>query len=204
MATASFANANTFDIVDPQNLPEKDKEVLIQHLIFSSNIKRLWKCGDAILEGIFNRKRKKRRLLHDKLLRKIVRVVRRFAKYEVLRSCLEGVLFDEIEHLEEDGEFSIGEDPLTLTQIYFCTNAWDNAKYEKEIVFDIGDEITSMDYMKIMFFLNLIENVTDEINQYVKRSPSKWKYKAMKALLHVKQNHKNVVNLVLNPDGRLW
>ena len=200
MAIAPFANASCFDIVDPPNLPEKEKEILIRHLIFSANLKRLWKCGDAILEGIFNRKRRRRRLLHDKLLRKVVRVIRRFAKYEVLRSCLEGLIFDEIEHLEDGDVFYVEDEPLTLTQIYFCTSAWDTTKYDKEIVFDTCDEITSQDYLKLLYFFNMVEETIMEIKVYMKTTNSKWKYRVYRYLRMIKQNHKLIMALILTPS----
>ena len=58
MANAFFAELNNID-VKASTLSDKEKDCIVQHLIFSSNIKYLWKYGDAIIEGIFNCKRRR-------------------------------------------------------------------------------------------------------------------------------------------------
>lgn len=172
MAIAFFAELNNVD-VDAPTLSEKEKDYIIQHLIFSSNIKYLWKYGDAIIEGIFNCKRKRNRLLFDKLLKRISRLVRKLGKYEVLRSCLEGLLFDQIENLKEHDTFEIKKlgldgNQFLLTQIYFSAHTWDSTlHYQKYIDFDKCDEVTTFDYMKILHFSFKLESVIQGLQHYV-------------------------------------
>lgn len=194
MANAFFAELNGVDVCDSLILTDKEKECIVQHLIFSSNIKHLWKYGDAILEGIFNCKRKRKRLLYDKVLRRIVRTVRKLAKYEITRSCLEGLLFDQIKHIDDTFGFtSIGVEgtPFMLTHIYFSTNTWDHKmKYEKEIEFDRCDDVTTMDYLKIFHFLFTLENVLNDITKYITTlEDTKWQQRVMRSLWTIKKNH---------------
>ena len=191
MAIAFFAELNNVDICECPLLLENEKETIIQHLIFSSNIKYLWKKGDAIIEAIFNRKRKRRRLLYDKTIRRIVRLIRRLAKYEVLRSCLEGLLFDEIEN--EDNFIIKGlnnSEIMSLTQIYFATNIWDQSIYDyKELEFEDSENVTSLDYLKILHFFNEIEMVLNQIVEYAslhKERASRWRQRVMRAVKHAR------------------
>ena len=196
MAIAFFAELNNIDICECPLLLESEKESIIQHLIFSSHIKHLWKKGDAIIEAIFNRKRKRRRLLYDKTIRRIVRLIRRLAKYEVLRSCLEGLLFDEIEN--EDNfvvkGLTFNTEIMSLTQIYFATNIWDQSTYNyKELEFDDSENVTPLDYLKILHFFNEIEIVLNQIAEYAslhKERASRWRQRVMRAVKHARPNLK--------------
>jgi len=189
-------NVMEIDIINT-NVSE---EVLFQHLQFSSQIKSIWKQGDAIVEGIYNRKRRRRRLLHDKILRKVVRTIRRFARYEVLRSCLEGLLFDQVENVHENETFSLKKsDQLTLTQVYFATSAWDLYNYQTEIDFDIGEHITSTDYMKLIYYFNSIEKLLEKVDVYVQVHASKKLQDHTGEVLHnIRRTEKHTMAVLLN------
>jgi hypothetical protein len=94
-----LANVHDYTIVSPPDLPWDERDALSQHLVFSMYVKQLYKLGTAVVEGIYARKRNERRLLTNKMLRFIVRTIRRFARFEVLRSSLEGLLFEQVAYL---------------------------------------------------------------------------------------------------------
>lgn len=206
MANAFFAELNNVD-VDAPTLSDKEKDCIIQHLIFSSNIKYLWKYGDAIIEGIFNSKRKRSRLLFDRLLKRISRMTRRLGRYEILRSCLEGLLFDQIDNLSEHDHFEIkalegveGAD-FMLTQVYFSTHTWDSVcAYQRHLEFDNCEEITTFDYMKILHFAFKIEHVIEHVTNYVKTHALEdhpmWSKRVLRCLHTIKKKHQLIMKLL--------
>ena len=199
---ADGASVQSYIDIKSDTLSDDEKEIIIQHLILSNNIKHLWKHGDAIIEGIFNRKRKKKRILYEKALRRTVRCIRRLAKYEVLRSCLEGLLFDQLVH-EDDDMFTITFDEnivdnMSLTHVYFSTNTWDQTKYKKEVEFDSCDEVTQDDCNKLQDYVYELEVLISIVQNYVRKLLiGRWRHRVMRALMLLKKNHK-LMNSILN------
>ena len=199
MANAFFAELNNID-VKASTLSDKEKDCIVQHLIFSSNIKYLWKYGDAIIEGIFNCKRRRNRLLTDKLLKRISRLTRRLGRYEILRSCLEGLLFDQIEENENFELLAEGRSYM-LTEVYFSTHTWDSVfTYPRHLEFDNCEEITTFDYMKILNFAFKIEHVIDNITEYITTKSIEdhpiWSKRILRCLRIIKKKHKLINNLL--------
>lgn len=192
-----------FDILYPDTLQISEKECLIQHLIFSSQLKNLWQYGNSIIYECFNKKRKRKRVLYNKFLRHVIRLIRYFAKYEILRSSLECILFDqvEVEYFLLDGI----EKNISMTEIYFSTSSWDiNESSRTEQITQTTQttqtnqttthiDSTHIDVMKIIYYLFMIENVITNIYNYIVKKEnninSKWKQRVIKQL---RQIHKKL------------
>jgi hypothetical protein len=207
-------NEHDFDIVCPHELPHHEREFLIQHLIYSLYIKELTKKGDAILESIWNRKRSRKRLLHDKVLRYVVRTIRRFGKYETLRSCLEGLLFDQVQYLDRpyDIPFNLRgiEDDISLTQVYFNTAAWADRKCgHEQLGFEMehGEHVTHSDIAQLLLFFSMLEYMIKEIRAYLvehtrgtwtaKPTTCKWRYRAMKYIHTIQRGQRRVTTALI-------
>lgn len=196
MANALYADAKPFlfDVIEPNHMLDVEKEILITHIQFSYKIKLLCKYGDYIIEGIYNKKRNKKRCLTNKKLRKLVRVIRKMAKYEMIRSYLEGLLFDQVESIGE-GFFIMTNcsEPLSLTHVYFGTYIWINNKYDT-FVFDNCEEITSLDYLKILYYINYAIELFTDIKKFVKtrKDISCWKKHILR---NVKIVHKHLKSI---------
>jgi len=204
---AVCANELDFEVKEPPELPWDERDHLVVHLQYSIYLKELWKRGDAIIEGIYNRKRGRKRLLRDWTLRTVVRTIRRFSRYDNLRSTLEGILFEQVPYLASifAGTFdikSIKDVHLTLTQVYFNTNVWDPFKYEKEVDFDMCEELTRDDIGKILFFFGVIMCTISEIREFVRKhvpesGTLKWKHRALRHMSSILKKQRNVMSILL-------
>lgn len=188
----SIINIHDFSITSPPELPWEESDALVQHLVFSMYIKHVWKLGESIIEGIYTRKRNSKRLLTNKSLRLVVRVIRRFARFEILRSSLEGLLFEQVSFLNSPVEipFQIKgkEADIKLTQVYFSTNIWEPYKYDKEIVFDKQQDLTNTDITHILLYLGLLDYMIKEIRLYLIRVRGNvWKQRAIRYLNYVQK-----------------
>jgi hypothetical protein len=207
--SAISADEHVFDVVTPQELPHTEREFLVQHLVYSLYIKELTKKGDAILESIWNRKRSRKRLLHDKVLRYVVRTIRRFGKYETLRSCLEGLLFDQVGYLDRPHEIpftlkGIDED-ISLTQVYFNTVVWAGATMKcqtAEFELDQGEAVTHSDIAHILLFFGMLDYMVKEIRFYLvehtrgtwtaKPTTCKWRHRALRNIHTIQRGYMRV------------
>ena len=211
-ATAICANEHDFDVKDPPELPFDERDFLTQHLQYSLYLKELWKRGDAIIEGIFNRKRGRKRLLRDRTLRMVVRTIRRFARYDTLRSTLEGLLFEQVPFLglaHPELTFtikSIKNVDLSLTQVYFNTNVWDPFQYEREVAFDMCEELTHSDIAKILFFFGVVMCTVSEMREFLLTNVRchssisgafKWKQRALKNMSSILKKQRMVTSLLI-------
>lgn len=199
MANALYADAKPliFDVIEPDHMPDLEKDILITHINISYKIKLLSKYGDYIIEGIYNRKRNQKRCLTNKKLRKLVRVIRKLAKYEMIRSFMEGLLFDQIESIG-DGTFLLNHcsEPLNLTHVYFGTYLWINNKHDN-FIFDNCEEVTSLDYLKILFYINYAIDLFTEIKKFVKKDASCWKKNILRNIKLVQKHLKNIQDIFL-------
>ena len=208
MSLTINASENDFSIISPPDLPWYERNSLVQHLVFSMYVKEVWKRGEAIIEGIYARKRNKKRLLLNKILRLVVRTVRRFARLENLRSSLEGLLFAQVAFLNVPTEipFMIKgvDDELNLTQVYFNTNQWENEMYtyDKEIEFDKQEEISEKDIALLLVYFGLIEYMIKEMRAYLLKHVKghnfwKWKQRTMRLLSSLQKSQRYVTATLL-------
>jgi len=200
------ANEHDFNIISPPELPWYDRDALVQHLVFSMYVKEVWKRGEAVIEGIYARKRNKKRLLLNKMLRLVVRTIRRFARFEMLRSSLEGLLFVQVAYLNTPNEIpfmikGVGAD-LTLTQVYFNTNQWEIYTYDKEVEFDKEEEVTEKDVAHLLVYFGLLEYMIKEVRSYLLKhvrghSFWKWKQRALRHMSSVQKSQRYVTATLL-------
>ena len=140
--------------------------------------------------------------MRNPLLRRLARIIRKLAKYELLRSCLEGLLFDQVcNHDEPFGLKGIDEkNVFLLTHIYFSTHTWDRKiKYSKEIEFDKCDNVTTLDYMKILHYIECVNDVMYDITKYVKELDEvevKWKKRIIRSAQVIKKTQQSIVPLL--------
>ena len=201
-----IANEHDFNIISPPELPWYDRDSLVQHLVFSMYIKEVWKRGEAVIEGIYARKRNKKRLLLNKMLRLVVRTIRRFARFEMLRSSLEGLLFVQVAYLNSPNELpfmikGVGSD-LTLPQVYFNTNQWEIYKYDKEVEFDKEEKVTETDVAHLLVYFGLLEYMIKEVRSYLLKhvrghSYWKWKQRALRHMSSVQKSQRYVTATLL-------
>ncbi len=160
-------------ITHPMELPEEQKCFLMQHLEFSSALKDLWHQGDTIVEGIYNRKRclkSNRRVIRDAFVRQIIRAIRRFQKYEMLRSSLEGLLFEQVPYLNEPHEIKFVIDhksELKMTHVYFSKFCWELNDYERTHFIDKGEELTEADIAFILCFFKTQSDILLDLRTFV-------------------------------------
>lgn len=200
-----------YNVVQPIDLPVSQREFLMQHLHFSSALKEMCCTGEAIIEGILNRKRPKdakHRVIRDKFLRHITSSLRRYIKHELLRSSLEGLMFEQVPFLNEPDEVRFMIDgvptPLLMTHVYFSRQLWEFCTYDKELVLDTTEDLTEGDIMLILSFFNnheallcTIKKFTDE---YTGQDRLKWKERLRRNIrsilriqLHIK---KELINML--------
>jgi hypothetical protein len=169
-------------------------------------IKALWKRGDAVIEGIYSRKRNKKRLLVNKMLRLVVRTIRRFAKFEQLRSSMEGLLFDQVSFLNEPHEIPFmlkgNTLDLNLTQVYFNTNCWEFYKYDKEISFDHQEDISEKDVTQLLVYFGMLDYMIREVRSYLVKNVRghnfwKWKQRALRYMSSVQKSQRYVTATLL-------
>jgi hypothetical protein len=169
-------------------------------------VKEVWKRGEAIIEGIYAKKRNKKRLLLNKVLRLVVRTIRRFARFEGLRSSLEGLLFSQVAYLNVPTEIPFMlkgvDNELNLTQVYFNTNQWDMYTYEKEIEFDKQEEISEKDIALLLIYFGLLEYMIKEMRAYLLKHVRghnfwRWKQRTMRMLSSVQKSQRYVTATLL-------
>lgn len=192
-----------FKVVQPAEMPVQEKLYMEQHLSFSAELNEMWHRGDAMVEGIFNRKRclqSKRRVINDPFLRRIISVIRKFRKYEALRSSMEGLLFEQVPYLNEPCEmkFKITGNPnyLKMTHVYFSCSFWEFNQYEKESFIDKGEELTEGDLAFITAYFRKIAAVMDEItvfvNAYRGRDRLGWRICLMRSVQSIKRAQQKI------------
>ena len=193
------ANEYDFNIISPPELPWDERDSLVQHLLFSMYIKAIWKRGDAIIEGIYSRKRNRKRLLVNKMLRLVVRTIRRFAKFEALRSSMEGLLFEQVSFLNTPDEmpFMIKGNAmdLNLTHVYFNTNIWEIYKYEKVIDFDRKEEVSKKDVDHLLTYFGMVDYMIKELKTYLLKNIRGhnffvWKQRALRFMSSVQKSQR--------------
>lgn len=195
--TTVLANIHDFTIVSPPDLPWDERDSLSQHLVFSMYVKQLYKFGSSVIEGIYARKRNDRRLLTNKMLRFIVRTIRRFARFEVLRSSLEGLLFEQVAYLNVPFEIPFMlkgiENEINLTCVYFNTAAWEIAMDEGELDFSKSEEISDKDIAHLLVYFGMLDYMIKEIRAYLLKSVRghnfwKWKQRALRYMNSVQKS----------------
>jgi hypothetical protein len=185
-------------VVYPEEMPVQEREYLERHLYYSSALKEMWCRGDAILEGIYNRKRSlthKRRVIKDAFIRRIIYAIRRFMKYELLRSSLEGLMFEQVTFLNEPHErrFRIEgvSNELKMTHVYFSRQFWDFNTFEKESILDKGEELTEDDIAFIMCYFMKQDELLEEIRQFTMRYTGQdrlgWKARIMRNIRNIRR-----------------
>lgn len=205
------ANAHDFRIISPPELPWDEQDSLVQHLVFSMYMKELWKRGENVIEGLYARKRNERRLLTNRMLRSIVRTIRRFARFETLRSSMEGLLFEQVAFLNTPHEIPFmlkGNDiELKLTQVYFNTNPWDIYKDKsnraKDIEFDLGTDVTEKDIAHLLLYFSMLDYMLREVRAYLLKNVRghnfwKWKQRALRTLNALQKSVRFVTGTLLD------
>ena len=184
----------TFDVVKPHGLPEDQKQYLVKHLKLSSALKEMWLKGEAIIEAIYNRKRTSRRkVIKDEFLRKLIRGIRRYMKYELLRSSLEGLMFEQVTYLNEPDEikFTLADIPsdLSMTHVYFSRNFWEFETYDKEALLDNCESLTEGDITIILSYMitheKLLEDISKFTLEYDGQDRLKWKQRIFKNIRYI-------------------
>jgi hypothetical protein len=193
------ANEYDFNIISPPELPWDEHDSLVQHLVFSMYIKALWKRGDAVIEGIYSKKKNKKRLLVNKMLRLVVRTIRRFAKFEILRSSMEGLLFEQVSYLNVPNEVPFmlkgNASDLNLTQVYFNTNIWEIYKYTKDIPFDRQEDVSEQDVAHLLVYFGMLDYMIKEVRSYLLKNVRghnfwKWKQRALRYMSSVQKSQR--------------
>ena len=199
MSTHILANLHDFRIISPQDLPWDERDSLSQHLVFSMYVKQLHKLGSSVIEGIYAQKKNDRRMLTNKMLRFIVRTIRRFARFEVLRSSLEGLLFEQVAYLNVPFEipFMIKgvDNEINLTHVYFNTSHWETPNQSKDIDldFDRSENITDKDVAHMLVYFGMLDYMVKEIRAYLLKNVRghnfwKWKQRALRYMNSVQKS----------------
>ncbi len=192
-----LANVHDYTIVSPPDLPWDERDALSQHLVFSMYVKQLYKLGTAVVEGIYARKRNERRLLTNKMLRFIVRTIRRFARFEVLRSSLEGLLFEQVAYLNAPFETPFmlkGVDTeLNLTEVYFNTRQWETPLDDPELDFEKSQDISDKDIAHMLVYFGMLDYMIKEIRAYLLKNVRghnfwRWKQRALRYMNSVQKS----------------
>lgn len=165
----------SFNVVNPYTIPDIQRDYLTRHLEFSCALKELWCIGESIIRGIYNRKRvtttKRRRALQDRLLQHVLKCLRKFSRYEILRSSLEGLLFEQVPFLNEPDEIPFmleGVDVhLHMKHVYFSRDYWDYFVYDQEAPFDKSSELSEGDILFVLSFFNNQEALFYQIYSFV-------------------------------------
>lgn len=188
----------TFNVISPYNLPLIQKAYLTRHLEFSCALKELGCIGESIIRGIYNRKRilsiSKRRVLRDRLSQQIVKCLRKYVRYEILRSSLEGLMFEQVPYLNEPDEIPFELEgvhtQLMMTHVYFSRDFWDYYNYDQEAPFDRSSELSEGDILLILSFLNnqeaLFYQIYSFVDNYQGQDRLKWRrrlYRNIKSVM---------------------
>jgi hypothetical protein len=204
----------TFGVTEPTELPDDQKHFLTKHLEYSSALKEMHCRGEAIVHGLFTFKKPKGKIkvIKNQQIRSLIRCIRRFTKYELLRSSLEGLMFEQVPYLDEPVEkhFKIAgvQQPLLMTHVYFSRSFWEFYTYEQEAIFDRSQDLTEGDMMFILGFLNNLEALLWSIKRfsddYNGRDRLKWRQRLrsnirsiMKAQTTIKLMLLDVVKVIL-------
>lgn len=205
-----------FSIVSPPDMPWDERDTLVHHLVFSMYIKEVWKRGDAIIEGIYAKKRNRKRLLTNRLLRLIVRTIRRFAKFDTLRSTLEGLLFEQSTFLNTPTKYGDylnfqlkghRDVEFNLTQVYFNASAWECNPSAREcnvssfnLSFDDGDHVTPKDVAHLLLYFGMLDYMLKEIKSYLYkhvRGKNYWKHKTIRFMSSIQKSQRYVSGTLL-------
>ena len=202
------ANIHDFSIISPPELPWDERDSLVQHLVFSMYVKELWKRGEAVIEGIYAQKRNERRLLLNKMLRHVIRTIRRFARFEILRSNMEGLLFEQVAFLNNPKEIPFmlkGNDAdLSLTQVYFNTSQWEIQGIDKpHIEFDRREDITDKDIAHMLVYFGMVDYMLKEVRGYLLKNVRghnfwKWKQRALRYMTSVQKSSRYVSGMLID------
>jgi len=197
----ALANVHDYTIISPPDLPWDDRDALAQHLVFSMYIKQLYKFGTAVIEGIYARKRNERRMLTHKALRFIVRTIRRFARFEVLRSSLEGLLFEQVAYLNSPVQTPFmlkGIDTeLNLTEVYFNTRQWEAGLEDAQLDFAKCQDLTDADIAHILVYFGMLDYMIKEIRAYLLKNVRghnfwRWKQRALRYMNSLQKSSRYV------------
>lgn len=194
----------SFVVSHPEELPNDQRLFLVRHLEFSSALKELHCRGEAIIRGLFmtkmDRKTASGRNMHiikNMCIRTLVRGIRRFTKYELLRSSLEGLLYEQVPYLDEPIEkrFRIEgiNQSLLMTHVYFSRSYWEFYSYDKEAVFDKCLGLTEGDTLLILGFLNSLETLMWAIKKFTDdyrgRDRLKWRQRLRSNIRSILKAH---------------
>lgn len=198
---------DVFNVLEPVEIPEDQMAFLVKHLQFSSAIKEMQCCAEAIIHGLYKSKSSKgTKVIRNQTIRNLIRGIRRFTKYELLRSSLEGLLFEQVPYLDEPIErcFKLegNSNCLLLTHVYFSRCFWEFHTYEKEACFDKSDNLSEGDIMLVLGFLNNLESLLWSIktfsDEYNGQDRLKWRRRLRSNIRGILKTHTTMKLSMIN------